>query len=52
MKQTITIVITGDTEGDLDLAIDEAVDRVKQGYTIGACSNDTGSYRFNVEENQ
>ena len=50
-EQIITINIQGETESDLDLAIDEAVSKIKQGFTFGMDSNESGGYDFKVEEN-
>lgn len=45
----ITITVSGEEEGDLDLALSEAVRLVKHGYVMGHDRNSTGAYYFNVE---
>lgn len=47
----VEIVIRGDDEGDIELALDEAFRKVKEGYLAGHDSNDTGAYYFNVSDN-
>lgn len=51
LAQTITITVTGKTEHDLDLALEEAVKSVRKGCVLGFDSNDTGGYHFDVVAN-
>jgi hypothetical protein len=44
----ISIAVEGMDEGDLELALEEAVRKIKDGYTSGFDCNDTGRYSFNV----
>lgn len=50
MNRRIVIELEGDTEDDLDLALAVVCSKVKQGFTSGHDSNDTGNYRFDVSE--
>lgn len=52
MKRVITIEIEGDEEGDLELALGEALSRIKQGYTSGHDANDTGRFNFDVTDSE
>lgn len=46
ITRTITIVVRGENEHDLDDAFDEAVSRLRGGNTSGHDSNENGSFRF------
>ena len=48
-EQKIVIEITGESEGDLNEAIDKAVELIKEGFCIGCDENENGSYYFKVE---
>lgn len=50
MMKRLEILILGDTDGDLELAIDEVKAKVAQGYLAGFDRNDTGNYNFDIEE--
>lgn len=52
MKQKIEIIIEGDDQGDLEIALEEAMRKIQEGYTSGADRNDTGSYSFDVSEEE
>jgi hypothetical protein len=47
--KTCTITVSGKQDGDIELGIEEALRRIKQGNTSGSDSNDDGSFRFEVE---
>ncbi len=49
-KLTLTVTITGATDGDIEYAISEVNRLVGEGYTSGHSRNDTGSYQFDVAE--
>lgn len=49
-SRTIEIFVTGNTESDLELAIEEATQRIKDGYLSGADKNETGSYSFDITD--
>lgn len=49
-SKTIEIFVTGNTESDLELAIEEATQRIKDGYLSGADKNETGSYSFDITD--
>jgi hypothetical protein len=48
MKQRIEIDIEGDTESYLETALDVVIRLVKQGFTSGHDSSDSGRFRFDV----
>lgn len=51
MKKILyTITCEGETEEDLNLAFEEAGRLIKEGYTSGHDSNNTGSYSFDLTE--
>lgn len=45
---TLTITVTGKTEGDIENGLDEAARRYNQGNLLGFDRNDSGSFRFEV----
>ena len=45
----LTIEIEGKTDGDIEIGLDEALKRFRQGNTEGFDSNDDGSFHFKVE---
>lgn len=47
--KSFTIKITGNTEGDIDLAIDEVASKIKQGFESGFDMNESGSFHFESE---
>lgn len=46
---TLTITITGKTQSDLKLALDEVEDKVMDGYTSGLDKNEGGAYQFTID---
>lgn len=46
LTQKIEIELNGNTEHDLELALEEALERIKAGNVVGHDSNDTGSFYF------
>jgi hypothetical protein len=46
LTQKIEIELNGLTERDLELALEEACERINAGYGTGQDSNDTGSFSF------
>jgi len=50
LSKSIEIFCTGETEEDLDLALEEAVRKIKEGYLSGGDKNETGSYSFDVSD--
>lgn len=46
LTQKIEIELTGNTEADLEDALEEALRRIKDGNVTGHDSNDTGSFYF------
>ncbi|TXG97635.1 hypothetical protein [Accumulibacter sp.] len=44
----IVIVARGDTEADLELALEEALKRIRDGYLSGSDRNDEGGFYFQV----
>lgn len=49
VTKKITIELSGQSEYDCDIALDEAVRLLKEGYTAGHNSNESGSYSFFYE---
>lgn len=47
--RTLQITITGNTDGDLARGLEEVTRLVDAGMAIGYNSNDTGSFRFEIE---
>ena len=47
--KTLTITITGNTDGDLENGLAEATKRFEAGNTSGFDSNDSGRFSFTVE---
>lgn len=45
----LNISIAGHKEGDLETALEEVLELVRQGYRSGSNSNDTGSFEFTVD---
>ena len=50
INKLMVITLKGKTEYDIDAALDEAASLFKKGYLEGANSNDTGSFRFDVQD--
>lgn len=46
ISRTITINLSGQTEADVEDAFEEAVERLKGGFTSGHDSNETSSFSF------
>ena len=44
----LKVAIKGKTDGDVQVALEEVLKKVKEGYVSGADSNDDGQYRFDV----
>lgn len=49
-KQKLIIKVRGDTETDLQLALDEVKEQIKKGNLTGTDGNDTGYYFFDIKE--
>lgn len=49
-SKSIEIFVTGTTEDDIDLAINEATRLIKEGFLSGGDKNETGSYSFDVTD--
>lgn len=47
---TAKIELHGDTERDIELALDEVRRLVSEGYTSGHNRNDTGKFTFTISE--
>jgi hypothetical protein len=47
-RLTMTLVVEGVETFDLELALNEALKLVSEGYTSGSDRNETGSYRFSI----
>jgi len=47
----IVIVARGDTEGDLELSLEEALKRILDGNLAGSDRNDEGGFYFQVDTN-
>lgn len=47
--KTYNITVEGKTESDIEIAIEEVLRLVKQGYFSGSNSNDSGSHNFSSE---
>jgi hypothetical protein len=45
----LNIEISGYQQGDLEIALQEVLDKVEQGYKSGFNSNDTGNFKFDIE---
>lgn len=45
-----TLNIQGDTQGDLETALEEVLRLVSEGYLAGQDSNETGNYNFDIIE--
>lgn len=45
----LTVEITGKTEGDIELALQETLRKVEGGYKSGFDRNDSGRYSFEIE---
>ena len=48
MKLLGTITFEGKTYSDVEMAIEEALRRIKEGYSIGADSNEDGEFTFEI----
>lgn len=46
----VRIEAKGETLDDVNLAVDEAMSKIMDDYTTGTGRNDTGSYLFEVDE--
>jgi hypothetical protein len=47
----LSLTIKGDTEDDLELAMLEILRLIREGFTSGFDSNESGSYSFTVASN-
>ena len=52
MMKQLEITISGKTESDLTIALDEVRRKVEEGFLSGFDSNDSGSYTFEIKEVQ
>ena len=52
MMKQLEIKISGKTESDMTIALDEVKRKVEQGFLSGFDSNDSGSYTFDITEVQ
>ena len=50
MMKQLEVSISGKTESDLTIALDEVKRKVEQGLLSGFDSNDTGNYTFDITE--
>ena len=50
MKLELTVQIRGETESDLEYALEEVLRLVREGYNHGFNSNDTGEFNFDIAE--
>lgn len=50
MRKTLTVKIEGQDDGDLEIAIEEVLGKVREGYTSGFDRNETGNYSFEIKE--
>lgn len=48
MAKELIVKITGNTSGDLGLAMEEVARLVAEGYLCGHNGNDTGSFTFDI----
>jgi len=46
MKE-FTITVTGEDQGDIEIALEEVLRLVKEGYLRGAAGHENGTYSFN-----
>lgn len=44
------IEVTGETDGDVEIAVEAVLDSIRRGNTSGFGRNDTGSYNFTLDE--
>lgn len=49
MALNATIEATGKTQSDLEMALEEALNRIRAGNTQGHDKNEDGSFYFNIE---
>ena len=52
LNKTITITLSGEDESDIELAFEEVVRVINEGYTNGFNENETGSYKFETTEEE
>jgi len=50
MKIKLNIEVEGDTDSDIEIALEEVIAKVQEGYLSGFDSNESGSYSFNVKD--
>lgn len=46
MPKALAIAVSGNTQRDIELALEEVLRLVRKGYLAGVNSNDTGDYSF------
>lgn len=46
MAKEFTVTVSGDTESDVELALEEVLRLIKEGYLSGQNSNENGEYSF------
>ena len=49
---TVEILIRGETEGDIEIALEEVSKKIALGYLVGRDANETGDYSFIVREQE
>lgn len=52
LKRTIEIELKGEKESDIEDAFQEVSRLIKEGYLVGQNSNETGSFTFNIEDQE
>jgi len=48
--KTLIVEIEGQDDGDLEIALEEVLSKVTEGYTSGFDRNETGNYSFEIKE--
>ena len=50
VRKTITIELNGLDENEIEFAMEEAIRKIKSGYTSGFDRNESSSFSFSIEE--
>lgn len=50
MSKVLCATVTGETRDDVVIALEEVIRLVKEGFTSGVDSNDSGSLNFVIKE--
>jgi len=50
VQKTITIELNGLDEDEIEFAMEEAIRKIKSGYTSGFDRNESSSFSFSIEE--